>query len=200
MEFNEKLQYLRKQMNITQQELADSIYVSRTAVSKWESGRGFPSIDSLKVIADFFSVSVDELLSTDEAIKLAAHNQKETESRYRDLVFGLLDLCMALLLFLPFFAIRADGTVNEGSIFTLCGIPVYIKTIFLTVIFLVLLNGILTLVLGYLKCFKWRKINALISFSLSIAAVIVFIVCLQPYAAVFAFSLLIIKTFVSFKR
>ena len=63
MEFGEKLQILRKEKQITQEELADSIFVSRTAVSKWESCRGYPSIESLKNIADFFSVSVDELLS-----------------------------------------------------------------------------------------------------------------------------------------
>ena len=38
MEFNEKLQYLRKQQNMTQEQLAEKLFVSRTAVSKWESG------------------------------------------------------------------------------------------------------------------------------------------------------------------
>ena len=47
MEFNEKLQSLRKNKGLTQEELAEALYVSRTAISKWESGRGYPSIDSL---------------------------------------------------------------------------------------------------------------------------------------------------------
>ena len=46
MEFHEKLQALRKQRGLTQEELAQLLFVSRTAVSKWESGRGYPSIDS----------------------------------------------------------------------------------------------------------------------------------------------------------
>ena len=69
MEFNEKLQELRKQKELTQEELAEVLFVSRTAISKWESGRGYPNIDSLKAIAKFFGVTIDELLSGDELCK-----------------------------------------------------------------------------------------------------------------------------------
>ena len=62
MEFNEKLQELRKGRGLTQEELAEELFVSRTAVSKWESGRGYPSIDSLKAISRYFSVTIDELI------------------------------------------------------------------------------------------------------------------------------------------
>lgn len=54
MEFGKKLQELRKQKGLTQEELAGALYVSRTAVSKWESGRGYPNIESLKAMAKFF--------------------------------------------------------------------------------------------------------------------------------------------------
>lgn len=63
MEFHEKLQELRKIRGLTQEELAEALFVSRTAISKWESGRGYPSIDSLKEISRYFSVSIDDLLS-----------------------------------------------------------------------------------------------------------------------------------------
>ena len=56
MEFNEKLQELRKQEGLTQEELAMKLYVSRTAVAKWEQGRGYPNIDSLKLISEFFNI------------------------------------------------------------------------------------------------------------------------------------------------
>ena len=62
MNFNEKLQFLRKAKGITQEQLAEALYVSRTAISKWESGRGYPSLDSLKDISRFYSVTVDDLL------------------------------------------------------------------------------------------------------------------------------------------
>ena len=50
MEFHEKLQELRKSRGLTQEELAEALFVSRTAISKWESGRGYPSIDSLQIL------------------------------------------------------------------------------------------------------------------------------------------------------
>lgn len=71
MEFHEKLQTLRKQRGLTQEELAESLYVSRTAISKWESGRGYPNIEPLNAIAAFFSVTIDALLSGDEVLTIA---------------------------------------------------------------------------------------------------------------------------------
>ena len=77
MEFSEKLQELRKQKGLTQEELAERLYVSRTAISKWESGRGYPNIDSLKATARFFGVTVDALLSGDELLRLADEDTKQ---------------------------------------------------------------------------------------------------------------------------
>ena len=78
MEFGEKLQELRKTKGLTQEEIAVALYVSRTAVSKWESGRGYPNIDSLKEISKFFSVTIDELICPEE-IMVAAKDEKENE-------------------------------------------------------------------------------------------------------------------------
>lgn len=80
MELHEKLQQLRKQKNLTQEELAELLFVSRTAISKWESGRGLPNIDSLKAISKVFSISIDELLSGEEIIQ-AAEKQVTQEMR-----------------------------------------------------------------------------------------------------------------------
>jgi transcriptional regulator with XRE-family HTH domain len=71
MEFHEKLQALRKGRGLTQEEAAEALFVSRTAVSKWESGRGYPNIDSLKALAGFYGVTIDELLSGDEVLTIA---------------------------------------------------------------------------------------------------------------------------------
>ena len=77
MEFHEKLQQLRKQRGLTQEALAEALLVSRTAISKWESGRGCPSIDSLKALSGFFSVSIDDLLSGEELLTIAQEDTQE---------------------------------------------------------------------------------------------------------------------------
>ena len=63
MTFGEKLKKLRIDNGLTQDELAEKIYVTRTAISKWETDKGYPSIDSLKQLSNLFEVSIDELIS-----------------------------------------------------------------------------------------------------------------------------------------
>lgn len=117
MEFGEKLQELRKSRGLTQQELAEALYVSRTAISKWESGRGYPSIDSLKEISGFFSVSIDDLLSGEKLVSLA---KKENQSNIRhicDLLFGIVDLMNITLIILPLYPNLIDGYIYSVNLF-----------------------------------------------------------------------------------
>ena len=62
MEFSEKLQTLRKRKGLTQEELAQALFVSRTAISKWESAQCCPDIQLLPDLAKIFDVSIDELV------------------------------------------------------------------------------------------------------------------------------------------
>ena len=105
MEFSEKLQELRKSKDMTQEELAEALYVSRTAISKWESGRGFPSIDSLKEISNFFSVSIDELLSAEKMVSIAERENKENIQNICNMLFGIVDLLAVSLILLPLYPI-----------------------------------------------------------------------------------------------
>lgn len=66
MKLSEKLTMLRKQSGMTQEELAEKIFVTRTAVSKWENDKGYPAIDSLKLLASVYGVSIDELISEED--------------------------------------------------------------------------------------------------------------------------------------
>ena len=63
MTFGEKLKKLRNDNQLTQDELAEKIFVTRTAISKWETDKGYPSIDSLKQLSNLFHISIDELIS-----------------------------------------------------------------------------------------------------------------------------------------
>ena len=197
MEFNKKLQELRKQKGLTQEELAESLYVSRTAISKWESGRGYPSIDSLKAIAKFFSVTTDVLLSSDEILEIAEKDTSRKLNHMQDMLFGLIDVSALVLFFLPLFADRGDDIVRSTSLLMLAGIQPYMKTIFLSIITATVLLGILTLAL------QSRKITAhlrIISIAISAIATLTFILTLQAYAAIFALVLLVIKGFMLIKR
>ena len=91
LEFHEKFQELRKRRGLTQEELAEALFVSRTAISKWESGRGYPSIDSLKEISSYFSVSIDDLLSGEQLIFIAEKENKSNLNRVCDLLLGFVD-------------------------------------------------------------------------------------------------------------
>jgi len=191
MEWNVKLQELRKQKGLTQEELAQALYVSRAAVSKWESGRGYPSIDSLKAIASFFSVTLDQLLYAEETLAASAEVPKEKSSG--DLLWGLMDLSIITLLFLPFFGQTAEGRVLEVCLLSLTEVQPYLRAAFMTVVFGMALSGILTLALQNCGTSLWLKAKRKTSFALHIAGVLLFIISRQPYAAVFLLILLIIK-------
>ena len=200
MEFNKKLQELRKQKGLTQEELAEQLYVSRTAVSKWESGRGYPNIESMKAIAKLFSVTVDELLSSDEILTIAEENQKLIKTNFKDLIFGLVDIAMSLILFLPLFAIKTDVAVNAVSLLAFSDGQPYLKIAYFTVVIGTIIMGIATLSLQNFTAKTWTKNKTNLSLSLGVISCLLFMISLQPYAAVFAFSLLVIKVTVLLKR
>ena len=199
MEFNEKLQELRKQKGLTQEELAETLYVSRAAISKWESGRGYPNIESLKAIAKFFSVTIDELLSGDEVLTIAEEEHRQKERHLRDVVFGLLDCSAAMFFFLPFFGQRAEGAVQVVSLLSLTGTTPWLRVVYAAVVAGMALWGVLTLALqGISRPFRgWSRSK--LSFLLNVAGVLLFIIGMQPYAAAFLFVFLIIKVWMLVK-
>jgi len=200
MEFNEKLQELRKRKNITQEELANMLYVSRTAISKWESGRGYPNINSLKAIAKIFSVTVDELLSGDKLLDIAEEESRQKENILRSLVFGLLDISFALLFFMPVFGQRTQGAVDEVTLLALSQIAPYLKLLYYIFVIVIVLWGILTLALQNFNT-KFRQENKeRISLILNALGVILFIISLQPYVATFLFVFLVIKVLMLVKK
>lgn len=199
MEFSEKLQALRKQKGLTQEQLAKELYVSRTAISKWESGRGYPNIDSLKEIAKFFSVTVDQLLSGEEVLTIAREDQKRKESYLRDLVFGILDISLIIFLFLPIFGQKVNEAVQEVSLLALTEIAPYIKIAYFAIVITTVLVGIMTLALQNCGGF-WIRLKSKLSLTFSIVGVLLFILSRQPYAAALVFVFLTIKAVTFVKK
>ena len=200
MEFNEKLQELRKEKGLTQEALAERLYVSRTAVSKWESGRGFPNIDSLKAISKLFSVSVDELLSGEAILALAEKDSREKSQNVRDLVFGLLDCGMGLLFLLPFFGQKVDGGIQSVDLLALHGVQTYLRTVYIISVCAMMALGVATLALQNCRKRPWTQSKHILSLMLSILAVCLFVISQQPYAAVFTLAFLAIKAIMLMKR
>ena len=192
MEFNEKLQKLRKDQSLTQEELAEKLFVSRTAISKWESGRGYPSIDSLKVIAKYFHITIDELIGNEEIISLAEQDIKENKKKHTALICGVLDCFITLLFFLPLFG-NGDSSGASVTVFSLTEVSEWLKIVFIVAIGLTVLNGFCGVVLGSFDKPIWNRRSVVTGLGLSILAVVLFIVTRQPYAGAFCFFVLIIK-------
>lgn len=193
MEFHEKLQALRKQKGLTQEELAAHLFVSRAAVSKWESGRGYPNIDSLKAIAKFYAVTIDDLLSGEEVLTIAEDDHQQKQSHFRNLVFGLLDCATAMLFFLPFFGQAEAGMVRAVSLLSLTAAAPYLRAAYFFTVLSIIGWGILTLVLR-------TRCKATFSLLLDTGGVLLFIISRQPYAAVFLLIFLAIKVLMLIKK
>ena len=198
MEFSEKLQELRKSRSMTQEELAESLFVSRTAISKWESGRGYPSIDSLKEISRFFSITIDDLICSDEMITVAENDKKEFVSRYVSLICNALDILLAILLFIPAFGNGPDSS-ETVALFGLAGIRPWVKIVFIVIISMTILNGLCGVIIANFNKKVWNRHRLVTGVILSILSVMIYIVTRQPYAGIVCFALLVIKGFLIVK-
>lgn len=92
MQFNEKLKELRAKKGVSQSELAESIYVSRSAVAKWENGLGLPSNESLRLLCEYFEVSKEELYSDAPTEKVIVQ-KNQIISRSRKLLVIISTVC-----------------------------------------------------------------------------------------------------------
>ena len=200
MEFNEKLQELRKNRGMTQEELAEVLYVSRTTISKWELGRGYPSIDSLKDISKFFSVSIDDLLSGEKLLSLAEKENKSNIRNICDLLFGIVDLCSFILIILPLYPNTIDGFVYSVNLLNYTQTTGLNKTICWVVFSLLVIIGAVKVILLRVKAEKCSKIFMEISIIISILTVIFLAVTREVYAVVIVFLLLIIKGVIFLRR
>ncbi|MCQ2587575.1 MAG: helix-turn-helix domain-containing protein [Treponema sp.] len=82
MNFSEKLKELRKSKNMNQEQLAEKLYVSRQAITKWENGTGLPDIANLVAISNIFNESLDSLLSEEKSLMTKHQFLYESRTEY----------------------------------------------------------------------------------------------------------------------
>lgn len=91
------LNKLRKEKGLTQQELADKLHVTRQAVSKWESGSGYPDVSMLTSIASELNVSVDELMNA----KKDSNSKSNKYNKYILIIVSIV-LIISCILFISY--------------------------------------------------------------------------------------------------
>lgn len=124
---------MRKNRGFTKEELAQVLYVSRTAISKWESGRGYLSIDSLKEISNYFGVTIDDLL------------------------FGMVDLFSFILIVLSLYPKPINGYIFSVNLFSHTETTWFNRWIY-WIMFIALIGiGIVKIVLTQFKIEKGYK-------------------------------------------
>lgn len=200
MEFSEKLQELRKSKGLTQEELAEALYVSRTAISKWESGRGYPNIDSLKEISKFFSVTIDELLSGEKIISIAERENKSNMQNICDLLFGIVDMMSMLMIILPLYPKPLNDYVYSVNLFEYTGLSSVLAAVYWAVFVPNIVIGALKVVMNQMKVEKGRNIVTNASVVIGILTVLLLALTRQVYAVVIAFLLLTVKGILLIKR
>ena len=199
MEFHEKLQELRKHRGLTQEELAKDLYVSRTAISKWESGRGYPSIDLLKEISIYFSVSIDDLLSGDKLLSIAQKENKANIQNLCDMLWGIIDVFAVMLIVLPLYPNQLDDFVYSVNLFEYSQTTDFNRMVYWMLYGSMIVVGITKIVLAKYKVVKKYTWITTLSLLLSIAAVMFLALAREAYAIVVTFALLMIKGIVLIK-
>ena len=197
MEFHEKLQELRKSRKLTQEELAEALYVSRTAISKWESGRGYPSIDSLKEISLYFSVTIDELLSSEKLLSIA---EKENTANIRnmcDLLFGIVDVFSIMLIILPLYPNTIENFIYSVNLFQYTEISNFHRSVYWLFFLAIVITGIAKILLP--KEGNKNQILTAISMTLSILIILFLALAREAYAIAVTFLLFVTKTILLLK-
>lgn len=96
--FSKKLKELRIEKGITQDDLAQIIYVSRSAIAKWEQGRGMPNKESLTSLAKYFGVSESELLNEEDPVLIINNIEKDSKKSKKTIIACFSSAIVILLI------------------------------------------------------------------------------------------------------
>ena len=200
MEFNEKLQQLRTGKNLTQEQLAEQLYVSRTAISKWESGKGYPNIESLKCISKFFSVTIDELLSGEELITLAQTENRSNLKKIYSFIYGILGMVAIAFILLPLYGNPVDGYVYSVNLLSFTDTTPFNLAVYWILFAALIIIGVAKIISTYLDKEILGGIATKCSLAITALAVCFFAAAREPYITAFMFLLFVAKIFVWIKQ
>ena len=119
MEMSIRIKDLRKEFNLTQQDLADKIGVSSAAVSKWETDRGLPDISNLIQISELFNISLDELLKDNTDVKKKIVADSEAKKWHYLVIIYLISIIIYIWHFAVNYQIFMAGFLIS-TLFMLC--------------------------------------------------------------------------------
>lgn len=117
-----RIQLLRKGKNLSQEELAESLNISRQSISKWESGNTLPDIDKLIQLSEYFNVSLDYLVKGEE---------NRVTNNFKDIFYSISIFFLVLANIITIFLFNQNQTNTDiiiGLVLLTLGIFIYIST------------------------------------------------------------------------
>lgn len=179
MSFNEKLQFLRKENKLSQEQLADMLDVTRQSVSKWESGTTYPEMDKLIMLCKIFKCSLDDL-TNDEVVEIKLDSKKNSEGN--NFINNILDIITKTV---KMFSVMKFKQI-VGCIFALIGLAA-ILCIF-RIPFELLESGIRNVILSVLM--HGRLSNFLIALICFILDIIYYALYIMIYVYIYKLAFL----------
>ena len=138
MNIGEKLYELRKGKNLSQEEVADRLNVTRQTISKWETNQSTPDFDKIKPICDLYEISADELLTGEKKeteTNQSVNNQNTKEERAKGISAGILFYFIAIVWIMISIPVLFINPIVASAVFILlCGIATY-KIVYTCIIY-----------------------------------------------------------------
>ncbi|WP_251521267.1 MULTISPECIES: helix-turn-helix domain-containing protein [Staphylococcus] len=135
MKFHSKLKEERKKLNLSQDDLAQKLNISRQSISKWEREKGYPNIETLIELSEIFNITIDELLKGDDFLKDKLI--EDSKKLKHPILFNIGELIglMGLILLITTFVLKAISlmTIHEVLPYLQGSLPVTIAIILMLI-------------------------------------------------------------------
>lgn len=120
MELGNQIKKYRSELQISQEQLADRIYVSRQTISNWENEKSYPDVNSLILLSEVFQTSIDKLIKGDiEIMKEKINEQEILKLNYYSNIFGVHFAIMILSAVPLFFWLEQLAFIPFGILFVI---------------------------------------------------------------------------------